>query len=249
LIATGARLIEPDPRLVTGELYPPPPGGVSLRTFDPEPGVTTTPKFVVASAETLAYAVATGTIGDPRSFKRPVRITVPRTLPTDDVLIVRKAKGKQKENEGGKPTPLDRRPARGWQAEAELPIVTDRRAPAEPCALVLETLDDVRWLVRRAPELGGKVRAVIAPYIPSGAVPILAGLGILALSGSPEAIAQLREHGSVRVPDPKEWNGVNTITVSSGSQSLDLSWLAIGAEREWTATGTARFAPAHPPKR
>ena len=71
LIATGARLLEPDPRLMSGELYPPPPGGVSLRTFDPEPALRDAPGFVVASAETLAYAVATGAIGDPRSFKRP----------------------------------------------------------------------------------------------------------------------------------------------------------------------------------
>src|SRR5690606_18523638 len=47
------------------------------------------PRFVVASAETLAYAVATGSVGDPRSFKRPVRVTVPRALPTDDVLVLR----------------------------------------------------------------------------------------------------------------------------------------------------------------
>jgi aconitate hydratase len=58
LIATGARLLEPDPRLMTGELYPPPPGGVSLRTFDPEPGARDAPGFVVASAETLAYAAS-----------------------------------------------------------------------------------------------------------------------------------------------------------------------------------------------
>src|SRR5262249_7008115 len=106
LIATGARLIEPDPRLVTGELYPPPSDGASMRTFDPEPGLPTAQRFVVASAETLAYAVATGVVGDPRSFKRPVRVTVPRTLPTDDVLIVRKGKSKQKDAEstrGGAP--------------------------------------------------------------------------------------------------------------------------------------------------
>ncbi|HET9955329.1 MAG TPA: aconitase family protein, partial [Polyangiaceae bacterium] len=46
LIATGARLIEPDPRLVTGELYPPLGSGLSLRTFDPEPNLAQTPKFV-----------------------------------------------------------------------------------------------------------------------------------------------------------------------------------------------------------
>ena len=93
LIATGARILEPDPRLLTGELYPPPSQGVSMRTFDPEPDQPPN-RAVIASAETLAYAVATGVAGDPRSFKRPVRVTVPRTLPTDDVLIVRKGKSK-----------------------------------------------------------------------------------------------------------------------------------------------------------
>src|SRR5688572_3315235 len=65
LIATGARLLEADPRLLTGELYPPPANGVSMRTFDPEPDHPPT-RAVIASAETLAYAVATGTVGDPR---------------------------------------------------------------------------------------------------------------------------------------------------------------------------------------
>lgn len=240
LIATGARLIEPDPRLVTGELYPPPASGVSLRTFDPEPGAQVTPKFVVGSAETLAYAVATGVVGDPRSFKRPVRITVPRTLPTDDVLIVRKGKGKQKEGEGTKPQPLVPAESHGWKAGVELPIVSSRSRPPQPSALVLESLDDVRWLLRRAAELSGTVRAVIAPHIPSGAVPILAGLGILALAGSSETIAQLKTvQGSLTVPDPREWNG-GAIKTSAGSITVDLTWLAVGAEREWTASGSAR---------
>jgi aconitate hydratase len=86
LVATGARLIEPDARVTDATLYPPRREGVSLRTADPPEGST---PFVVASAETLAYAVATGEIGDPRGFKRPVRVTIPRALPTDDVLIVR----------------------------------------------------------------------------------------------------------------------------------------------------------------
>jgi aconitate hydratase len=86
LIATGARIVEPDARIATGELYPPPPSGLSLQSFD-----TTKPteRCIVASQETLVYAVATGKLGDPRGFKRPVRVSVPRTLPTDDVLIVR----------------------------------------------------------------------------------------------------------------------------------------------------------------
>jgi aconitate hydratase len=87
LVATGARLIEPDQAIASGTLYP--PSGLSVRTADPT-GIAGTPPFLVASAETLAYAVATGELGDPRGFKRPVRVTVPRVLPTDDVLIVRK---------------------------------------------------------------------------------------------------------------------------------------------------------------
>ncbi len=71
-----------------------------MRAFDPEPDLPAGSRSVVASAETIAYAVATGTVGDPRSFKRPVRVTVPRTLPTDDVLVVRKAKAKAKEETG-----------------------------------------------------------------------------------------------------------------------------------------------------
>lgn len=249
LIATGARLIEPDPRLITGELYPPQAGGVSLRTFDPEPGVTTTPKFVVASAETLAYAVATGAVGDPRSFKRPVRITVPRTLPTDDVLIVRKGKGKQKEGDASKSPALDAPQSHGWKAGVgtQLPLVKQRGTPREPSALVLDSLDDVRWFVRRAPELSAMVRAVIATHIPSGAVPILAGLGILALSATPDTMAKLKGEASVRFPDPREWNGDSAIKTSAGSTSIDLVWLAVGAEREWTATGSAR--PPAAPKR
>ena len=83
LIATGARLVEPDSRLLTGELYPPPPTGISMRAFDAQPTAPHLERAVVASAETIAFAVATGAVGDPRSFKRPVRVTVPpRCRPT-----------------------------------------------------------------------------------------------------------------------------------------------------------------------
>ncbi|CAN5131325.1 hypothetical protein BH09MYX1_BH09MYX1_20340 [soil metagenome] len=91
LIATGARLIEPDHRLYEGTLYAPPAAGESVRTMGVDPDVPRRP--LVASPETLAYAAATGEIGDPRGFKRPVRVSVPRVLPTDDVLVVRDRKG------------------------------------------------------------------------------------------------------------------------------------------------------------
>lgn len=243
LIATGARLIEPDHRLVTGELYPPPAsGGVSLRTFDPEPGIPAEQRFVIGSAETLAYAVASGQIGDPRSFKRPVRVTVPRSLPTDDVLILRKSKSKPKPEDVGKST-LDRPPAPpSWQDALTLAVVKAQSEPAEPAALVLTSLDEVRWAARRAAKLSPNLKAVIAPHIPSGTVPLFAALGILALSADEAVVEKLRDQASLGLPPPERWDGAETITLSAGSAKIDLRWLAVGAERQWTAAGTSHVA-------
>jgi aconitate hydratase len=242
LIATGARLVEPDARLLTGELYPPPPSGISMRAFDAEPSAPHLERAVVASAETIAFAVATGAVGDPRSFKRPVRVTVPRTLPTDDVLIVRKAKGKGKEPDGAKaPTPEAPR-MYGFSGAATLAVSGVRGAPTEPSALVLESLDDVRWVARRAAELSENVRAIIAPFIPTSLVPVLSGLGILALRAELEALKKLKGVPSLVLPEPESWDGKAVISAQAGSQSIDLSLLAVGPEREWTRVGTARSA-------
>lgn len=91
LVATGARLVEPDARVVHGGLYPASASGASVQTFDREPGVAPARGSFVCSAETLAFVVSSGELGDPRSFRRPVRVTIPRVLPTDDVLVTRKA--------------------------------------------------------------------------------------------------------------------------------------------------------------
>lgn len=239
LIATGARIVESDARLLTGELYPPAPGGVSMRTFDPEPDQPPT-RAVIASAETLAFAVATGVVGDPRSFKRPVRVTVPRTLPTDDVLIVRKTKGKGKDGDGSKAAPLEAPPVHGWRSAQTLPLVLERGRPEQPSALVLGSLDDVRWVARRAPELSGAVRAVIAAHIPAGVVALLAGTGILALRADAEALRTLQGQPSLGLPAPADWNGKATISASAGGKPVELTFLAVGAEREWTVAGSAR---------
>ncbi len=90
LIATGARFVEPDRRILEGTLYAPLAAGESVRTAPVDEGLPRRP--VIVSAETLAFAAATGEIADPRGFKRPVRVSVPRVLPTDDVLVVRDKK-------------------------------------------------------------------------------------------------------------------------------------------------------------
>ena len=240
LIATGARLIEPDTRLLTGELYPPPPTGISMRAFDAEPTAPHMERAVVASAETIAFAVATGVVGDPRSFKRPVRVTVPRTLPTDDVLIVRKAKGKGKESDGVKVPPPEAPRVHGFSGATTLTVSGVRAAPTQPTALVLETLDDVRWVARRAAELAENVRVVVAPFIPAGIVPVLAGLGILALRADVEELKKLKALPTLALPEPASWDGQATISARAGSQTFDLSLLPVGVERDWTRAGTAR---------
>jgi len=244
LVATGARLLEPDPRIVTGELYPPPDdGGVSLRTFDPEPSFpASAQRFVVASGETLAFSVATGTVGDPRSFKRPVRVTVPRTLPTDDVLIVRKAKSKSKEGEGPKQSAMEAPKAHPFADAQTLPVVSKRGRPSVPSVLVLDSLDDVRWFARRASELSDTVRAIVAPYIPSGIVPMLAGLGILATVVDESELPKLRAEATLALPALGAFGSEGQVAIRTSAGPVTLKWVALGSEREWTSAGTTRAA-------
>jgi aconitate hydratase len=240
LIATGARLIEPDDRVITGELYPPPEGGTSLRTIDPEPFRVGGPGFLVASAETLAYAVAHGKVGDPRSFKRPVRVTVPRTLPTDDVLIVRKARGKQSKDASASAKTFagPHAPSR-WADSTKLPVVTSRTAPNQPSAIVVDSLEDVRWAERSA-RTSDEIKAVIAPHIPAATVSVLSGLGVLALRASAAEVKQLSSATSVAVPSPSEWHN-GGIRIKADTSELTLEWLAVGPERSWAERG--RYAP------
>ena len=267
LVATGARILEPDRRIIGAEIYPPPPGGISMRTADPEPRVKGSPGFVVASAESLAYAVATGVVGDPRSFKRPVRVTVPRALPTDDVLILRDKKG---EHVAAKKAPL-LPTAVPWKVATTLDIhegllasglgahklstATGRARPAIPAspvasptaveessgiALVLSTLDEVRSAVQNATEMP-TLRAVLAPFIPSSAVAALASEGIAAFSIDTAGLAAIRGEKILALPAPAKW--ANVVPATAGKTKLDLTWLAIGSERGWTHAGTSRVPP------
>jgi aconitate hydratase len=237
LVATGARMIEPDQRVVSGEIYPPATGQTSLRTFDPEPRAFGPRPFIVASAETLAYTVANGHIGDPRSFKRPVRVTVPRAFPTDDVLIVRQRKSDASSPKKDAAAAL--KPLPGWHDAVTLPLV--HGLPAElvraqaPVAVLLKSLDEVRRIAADALELAPTVRAVIAPFIPSSIASQLTGLGIAALRVDPAGLRALEAEKTLALPAVSQWAADGTVSVTAGSAKLKLTWLAKGLERGWLA--------------
>jgi len=253
LIATGARLIEPDARAMSGAIYPPPPAGegLSLRSADPEPRVHGKPSFIVASAETLAYAVAAGELGDPRLFKRPVRVTVPRVLPTDDVLIVRERRGAEalaKKPAASLPlVSASNGASHAWRGGQTLEIADGASfvagslawAGKANLAILCSTLDEVRHLANHAPEIAGQVRAVLAPFIPSGLVALLSGSGIAALHVDAAAQKGLRDEKSLALPS--RWEADRAVTVVPvGKSKVGLTWLASVVERAWASVGSAR---------
>jgi aconitate hydratase len=238
LIATGARLIEPDYRVLSGELYPPPKSGLSIRTYDAEPGDAPESRFVVASAETLAYAVATGHIGDPRLFKRPVRITVPRLLPTEDVLIERKQRAKTKKPETPAETsaaPIKAQRAT-WQDELALGVQTELGVPTTPCAFVSESLQDLEWFAGRASSFIPALRVVVAPFVPSGWVTLFSACGVLSLQADAAQMSTLQKARLLTVTRPERWR--DRVPVDVDGETLELRWAATPEERKWAVTGT-----------
>jgi aconitate hydratase len=247
LVATGARIVEPDRRVVSAEVYPPPRDGLSMRTADPEPRIAGVPSFVVASAETLAYAVATGSVGDPRSFKRPVRVTVPRALPTDDVLVLRDKKGDQASTKKPPSPP----PVLPWRGPLTLDVLEavpangqtvklPASSPDGGFALVLSTLDEVRAAADRSTDLAA-VRAVVAPFVPSAAVAAFASEGIASFSLDAAALKSVLGQKSLALPAPTQWG--DTVAATFGKSKVQVSWLATGAERSWTHAGNSRAVP------
>jgi aconitate hydratase len=251
LIATGARLIEPDARVTSGELYVPPSTGVALCCSDPEPRLADSSPRIVTSAETMAYAVASGQVGDPRGFKRPVRVTVPRILPTEDVLLGRKADRRGTVR-------LPRTPSRSngelaappaWKEAQTLRLVEGARLPElgktsngghAGIAVLCATLEEVRDLSARAHDICRQVRAVLAPYIPSALVGLLSAAGIVAIRlDSADAIG-LRGEQTIALPPPSDFPERGAATIAVGARALPLTWLALGPERSW-ATGTRAY--------
>jgi len=80
--------------------------------------------------------------------------------------------------------------------------------------------------------LAPHVRAVIAPYVPSGTVPVFAGLGIVVLTADEGAMKTLEGAVTLAIPDPTGWDGEETFRVSIDGRDLDLRWAAVGTERQ-----------------
>lgn len=108
--------------------------------------------------------------------------------------------------------------------------------------MLLSSLDAVRWAARYASDLPA-LRAVIAEHLPAGIVPQFAALGIAALTADAATLKKLGQEKSLTLPAP---NG-SDVSVSAGATKAELKWVAIGAERSWTESGTARGSAA-PPK-
>ena len=69
-------------------------------------------------------------------------------------------------------------------------------------AAVCGTLDEVRDLAARAPEIAHSVRAVLAPFIPSGLVSLLSAAGIAALRVDAAAAKKLEGQKTIALPAP-----------------------------------------------
>src|SRR5262249_10137223 len=112
--------------------------------------------------------------------------------------------------------------------------------PAEGTALLLSTLDEVRAAIERSPELSTNVgvRAVVAPFVPSGAVAALASEGIAAFAVDPGSLKSIRGQKSLALPAPAQWG--DTVSATFGKAEVQVSWLATGVERAWTMAGSAR---------
>jgi aconitate hydratase len=246
LVATGARLIEPDQRLISGEIYPPGRDEISLRTFDPEPRGGVHCPFVVASAETVAYAVANGHIGDPRSFKRPVRVTVPRVFPTEDVLITRP----RKSNLASVGKKLQIAPVQHFGLDKAAKLVIHRQFPhASPTpdsqiAIVVENIDDVRRVASSASDWAGVLRAVIGDHIPSGTATLLGGMGIAVFRAPRSVLGSLADSACLALPAPSQWSKDGTVAAQVDGKSISLLWLGRQIERRSLETGVSR--PSNP---
>ena len=92
------------------------------------------------------------------------------------------------------------------------------------------------------------VRAVIAPFIPSGIVAVLSGVGIAALCIDESTTATLGDL-SMTLPPVGGWPENTPTSVQIGDMNVPLQWLARAHERTWAGTGAARMVPPPRPSR
>lgn len=242
LVATGARIVEPDHRIAAGTMYPPVPGGLSVRTFEMEPRLGAGTGHVVASAETVAAVVAAGEIADPRTFKRPVRVTVPRVLPTDDVLVVRDRKGTET---APKKESTELTPVAPWKAPLALDVVEAMSLAAGPPAkaslVVCTTLAEVRAVASVVLEgRAANVRAVLAAPMPSPVGAVLAAAGILPLEAADaKALSGAKAGKPVQLGAPTSL-GDAPFALAVGAAKLSVTVRANASERQWIAAGGVR---------
>jgi aconitate hydratase len=237
-VATGARLVAPDARLATGRMYPPVPGGLSVRTFEMEPRLGAAVGHSVASAETVAAVVATGEVTDPRTFKRPVRVTVPRVLPTDDVLVVRDRKGTET---APKKEIAGLAPLAPWKAPLALEVVEaselDGATLAKPSLVVATSAAQARAVATRVLEArAAHVRAVLAPSMPTPVAAMLAAAGIVPLEGD---VKSGKTSKPVTVPPPGSL-GDAAFSLAIAAAKVQVTSAATATERHWLAGGGAR---------
>lgn len=263
LLATGARLVEPDRLATYGDLYPPPSTdiGISVRTGDTEP-CAPGPGAYIVSAETLAYTVAHSTLGDPRAFKRPVRVQIPRELPTEDQLVVRErrdAPGSTK-----KPPALPVPPLGSpFKAAETLNIyepssrATGKGAGPEskpgdlqvgPWAAVCSNAAEVRQVAGRSARLASiaRLRAVFAVHFPAGLLSQLAGHGIVCLKVDDAGLKALKASKDVQVPAPATLAAPGA-AVTAGKAKVAVTWAALPVERGWVAGNGAALGPTAAP--
>ena len=233
LLGTGARLIEPDAGLLDGSLYPPPPGGVSLRTFDPEP-LEAGQSVRLTSAETAAWSVARGSIQDPREMKRPVRVTIPRSLNTEDSLLLKKLTGHSDDCLQQMPRPRNRQSSFPPSGDRMKLRVATRGEPVQhPTILVLNGSKDSRWLLRNAANLVPHLRAAVAERLPSPLVSVLSSLGVLACLVEPEQRKLLLRNQTVTMPAAEEWPNDGGVRFCVRETAITARWAAAGLERKW----------------
>jgi aconitate hydratase len=244
LIATGARLAEPDAGVLTGAYYPPPRGALALRTADSDSVSPEVERPIVVSAETLAYAVATGTLADPRGFKRPVRVTVPRTLPTDDVLVVRERRA---HDASRKDPSFEPAPPAGLRGAVGLDVVVGAPRSAflaeykgSGLMAVCASLHDLRHAAASAVAFPGVIRAVLAAHVPAPITSVLSGIGVLALEADAGVRATLHAARSASVPAPSTVSDDATLLLQVAGNKVAVRWTARGLERSWVSAGTTR---------